>query len=82
MTSSKSKSPLANFEKQYSELEKIVQRMESGELSLDQSLKDFERGTALCKELRDALADAEQKVHILVQQTQQTGGNTLTDDDE
>ena len=64
------KSPLANFEKQYGELEKIVKRMESGELSLDQSLKDFERGMKLCGDLREALSQAEQKVQILVERNQ------------
>ena len=36
-----------DFEKSLAELEKIVQRMERGEQSLEQTLKDFERGMVL-----------------------------------
>ncbi|MFT5115556.1 MAG: exodeoxyribonuclease VII small subunit [Parasphingorhabdus sp.] len=71
MATSKSKASLATFEKNYAELEKIVERMESGELSLDQSIKDFEQGMNLCNELRNALNRAEQKVQILVQKKDQ-----------
>lgn len=49
-----------------SELEALVERMESGELSLEQSLKDFERGVALTRACQKALAEAEQKVKILL----------------
>jgi exodeoxyribonuclease VII small subunit len=55
-----------DFEKSIAELEALVERMESGELSLEQSLKDFERGVALTRSCQKALADAEQKVKILL----------------
>ena len=66
MSGRKSKSVIADFEKQFTELEQIVARMERGEQSLDASLADFEKGMALCKVLRVSLAEAEQKVRILV----------------
>lgn len=55
-----------DFEKSIAELEALVERMESGELSLEQSLKDFERGVALTRSCQKALAEAEQKVKILL----------------
>ena len=61
------KSP--DFEKSLAELEQIVARMEAGELSLDQSLQQFERGVALARECQQALQVAEQKVEILLKQS-------------
>ncbi len=55
-----------NFEQAYSELEGIVERMERGDQSLENSLADFERGVALMKRCHGVLKDAEQKVGILV----------------
>lgn len=66
MSGRKPKSSIADFEKQFAELERIVTRMERGEQSLDDSLTDFEKGMALCRSLREALAEAEQKVRVLV----------------
>lgn len=68
MAARKSRNAVADFEKQFSDLEKIVARMETGEQSLDESLSDFEKGMALCRSLREALAEAEQKVQVLVRQ--------------
>jgi exodeoxyribonuclease VII small subunit len=55
-----------DFEKSLAELEQIVERMEQGELSLDESLKQFERGVALTRSCQTALQQAEQKVEILL----------------
>ena len=63
-TSSKSKTP--DFEKLLGELDKIVSRMEQGEQSLDQTMKDFERGMALSSECQQSLDDAQQRVDKLV----------------
>lgn len=54
-----------DFEQALAELEQLVERMEQGELSLEQSLKDFERGIALTRACQGALKEAEQKVQIL-----------------
>jgi exodeoxyribonuclease VII small subunit len=56
-----------NFEKALSELNQIVSQMEQGGLSLEESLKSFEKGVALTRRCQEALQDAEQKVHILMQ---------------
>lgn len=57
-----------DFEQALAELEQLVERMEHGELSLEQSLKDFERGIALTRACQGALKEAEQKVQILTSQ--------------
>lgn len=57
-----------DFEKALQELEGLVTRMEQGESSLEQSLKDFEQGIQLTRQCQQALQQAEQKVSILLQQ--------------
>ena len=53
------------FEKALEELESIVERMEDGEPSLEESLKLFERGMDLTRRCQKALDDAEQRIHTL-----------------
>jgi exodeoxyribonuclease VII small subunit len=55
-----------NFEKTLAELEQLVETMEKGDLSLEESLKHFERGIVLTKTCQQALSEAEQKVSILL----------------
>ena len=55
-----------NFEKALENLEKLVSSMENGELSLEDSLKAFERRSTLPRECQTALKDAEQKVQVLI----------------
>lgn len=55
-----------DFEKKLGRLEEIVAKMESGELSLEDSLKLFEEGVKLSRECNGQLSDAEQKVQILL----------------
>ena len=64
-----------DFEKSLAELEQIVDRMEQGELSLDESLKQFERGVALTRSCQTALQQAEQKVEILLRKTGDDAAN-------
>jgi len=56
------------FEKSVEQLDSIVERMESGELSLDESLKLFEKGVKLTRECQQTLADAEAKIEKLMKQ--------------
>jgi exodeoxyribonuclease VII small subunit len=58
------KAPLA-FEEALSELESLVDILEKGDLSLEQSLQSYERGMQLTHSCQDALKNAEQKVRIL-----------------
>lgn len=56
-----------NFEKSLSDLETLVEAMEEGDLSLENALKDFEKGIALTTECQQALQNAELKVQELVE---------------
>ena len=53
------------FEDALEELEAIVESMEDGEPSLEESLKLFERGMGLTRRCQKALDDAEQRIRIL-----------------
>ncbi len=59
------------FEQSLTELETIVQNLEQGELSLEESINLFERGLALSKISQDKLQEAEQKVKILLHENGQ-----------
>ena len=56
------------FEQSLAELESLVQKMESGDMSLEESLKAFEQGVRLTRDCQKALSDAEQKVNKLLEQ--------------
>jgi exodeoxyribonuclease VII small subunit len=53
------------FDEGIVDLEKIVARLESGDLTLEDALSAFESGIALVRELNQRLADAEARVQIL-----------------
>lgn len=55
-----------DFEKKLGRLEDIVEKMETGELSLEESLKLFEEGVKLSRECNVQLSEAEQKVRLLI----------------
>ncbi len=54
-----------HFEKSIAELQDIVTQLEKGELSLENSLKQFEKGITIARKCQDILNKAEQKVEIL-----------------
>lgn len=53
------------FEQSLSELEDIVRQLEKGDLSLEESLQQFEKGIGLARHCQDALNKAEQKITVL-----------------
>jgi exodeoxyribonuclease VII small subunit len=59
-------SPEFQFETALAELESLVETLEQGELSLEQSLQQFERGVKLTRACQQALKSAEQRVDMLV----------------
>lgn len=65
----------ARFDEALQELEALVESLEQGDLSLDQSLAKFERGVGLARECREALTSAEQRVQVLLEDEQ--GGESL-----
>ncbi len=73
---------LKEFEKSLQRLEKIVGRMESGELGLEESLAQFEQGIKLAKACQDTLANAELKVEQLIEQNGLQQSVPLEDLDE
>lgn len=58
--------PVASFESCLDELEKVVQQLEAGDLSLERSLALFERGMSLSDTCRKQLEEAETRVEILI----------------
>ena len=54
-----------HFEKSISELQTIVTQLEKGELSLEESLKQFEKGISIARKCQDVLNQAEQKIEFL-----------------
>ena len=68
-----------NFETAIEELESLVEEMEQGEISLEDSLKKFERGIELTRTCQKALQEAEQKVQILIEKKE---GDIIADIDD
>jgi exodeoxyribonuclease VII small subunit len=60
-----------DFESALAELENLVNQLEEGDLSLEQSLKSFERGIQLVRAGQLRLTQAEQQVQILLQQDEE-----------
>lgn len=56
-----------DFEQSLTDLQNLVERLENGELSLEDSLTAFEQGVRLTRDCQAALAQAEQKVQILME---------------
>jgi exodeoxyribonuclease VII small subunit len=65
-----------DLEKALTDLEKIVEELESGDLPLEKAMKKFEEGIKLTRDCQAALKDAEQKVEILLKSA---GGEDLED---
>ena len=62
-----------HFEQSVTELEEIVKQLEKGDLSLEDSLKQFEKGIGLARRCQDVLNQAEQKIETL------TAAHTLSE---
>jgi len=77
----KRKSETLSFEDALSELESLVETMEKGDLSLEESLKSFERGVELTRTCQKALKEAEQKVEILTANTPDAELESFNSDD-
>ena len=62
------KTSMPNFEAALAELEQLVEKMESGNQTLEEALKSFQRGIELTRACQEGLKEAEQRVEKLVQQ--------------
>jgi exodeoxyribonuclease VII small subunit len=63
------KGKTVDFEQALGELEAVVERLEHGELPLEEALKQFERGIELTRGCQASLKQAEQRVEVLLQKT-------------
>ena len=58
---------MASFEDQLAELEKVVEQLERGDLSLDESVSLFERGVHLSNACKSQLSSAESRIQVLLE---------------
>lgn len=68
------------FEDSLAELEQLVERMEQGDITLEESLKSFERGVTLTRTCQKALQEAEQKVQLLLEKNGKQTLEPFTDE--
>ena len=68
------------FENSLAELEQLVNQLEQGDISLEESLKSFERGVNLTRTCQKALQEAEQKVQILIEKNDTQTLEMFTDE--
>lgn len=69
----KEKESASGFEENLEQLEKIVRDLESGKLTLEESLKKFERGVDLYRGCKDQLSNAEKKIAKLTEDLEERG---------
>jgi len=69
------------FETSLEKLEKLVEQMEDGDLTLEDSLKTFEEGIRLTRECQQALAAAEHKVKLLIEENGQVTASDFEAED-
>ena len=74
------KKTAVDFEQSLGALQTLVERLESGDLSLEESLSAFEQGVTLTRECQQALTQAEQKVSQLLEQDGQLVTAPFADD--
>lgn len=78
----KKKPETASFETALAELEQIVTRLESGSLPLEEALNEFERGVQLARQGQSKLQQAEQRVQILLSESEEAPLDPFTPDAE
>jgi exodeoxyribonuclease VII small subunit len=71
------KNSMPDFEAALAELERLVEKMESGEQSLEDALQSFQRGIELTRTCQRALKNAEQRVEKLVKSNDRLVTETL-----
>jgi exodeoxyribonuclease VII small subunit len=75
------KQTLPDFETAMRDLEDLVERLEHGDLPLEESLAAFERGVMLTRACQSALKEAEQKVEILLKRAGEPAVEEFTSDE-
>jgi len=72
---------IPNFEKSLAELEALVEKLESGELELDDALSNFKRGVELTRQCQVILNQAQQSVETLLDPEDETTAEPFLADD-
>jgi exodeoxyribonuclease VII small subunit len=75
------KAKAVDFEQALGELEAVVEKLEHGELPLDEALRQFERGIELARSCQASLKQAEQRVEILLQKTPEAAPEPFAGDE-
>ena len=70
------------FEESLEKLEKLVEKMEQGDLTLENSLKTFEEGIRLTRECQQELSKAEQKVKLLMEENGEVRETDFPEDND
>lgn len=70
-----------DFEKSLQELETLVERLELGDMPLEEALKTFERGVALTRECQSALTAAQARIDILVKRGNEFAAQPFASDE-
>jgi len=78
----KEQANVGGLEQSLKELEALVERLEAGELPLEEALAQFEHGIQLTRSCQSILKDAEQKVEILLKKTEQAEPEQFESDAE
>jgi exodeoxyribonuclease VII small subunit len=81
MTMQKEKQKIPDFEQALEELESLVEQLETGELSLDQSLERFKRGVELTRHCQSVLDQAQQTVQQLADPEDESSAMPFESDD-
>jgi exodeoxyribonuclease VII small subunit len=80
-TAKAAKDPVPDFETAMRDLEELVERLEQGDMPLEESLAAFERGVMLTRACQIALKEAEQKVEILLKKAGEPAVEDFTPDE-
>lgn len=72
---------LPDFEQALKELESLVEQLESGDLDLDQSLKQFKRGVELTRHCQGVLEQAQQTVELLIDNNDESSAEDFENSD-
>ena len=78
----KTKDKLPDFEQSLMELEALVQKLEQGDVPLEEALKTFERGVALTRQCQTALRTAQQNVEVLLSKNGQETVESFDDEED
>jgi exodeoxyribonuclease VII small subunit len=76
------KKKAVDFEQSLKALEDLVNRMEQGDMSLEESLDAFQKGIALTRECQTRLAEAEQQVNLLIEENDQFRLEAFEEDEQ